>query len=75
MVLEDCDANDIIAATNEKINKKLELQPRLFGFYAKRILYSGLPVYIIYERVNRYTLNFMNILTAPETYGILNVGG
>ena len=32
-------------------------------------LYNGLPVYAMCERVNRYTVNFDNMLTPPVTYG------
>ena len=32
-------------------------------------LYNGLPVYAMCERVNRYTVNFYNMLTLPVTYG------
>lgn len=32
-------------------------------------IYNGLPVCAIRERVNRYTVNFDNMLTLPVTYG------
>lgn len=32
-------------------------------------MYNGLPVCTMCERVNRYTVNFDNILTLPVTYG------
>ena len=31
--------------------------------------YNGLPVCAMRERVNRYTVNFDNMLTLPVTYG------
>lgn len=30
---------------------------------------NGLPVCAMHERVNRYTVNFGNMLTLPVTYG------
>ena len=44
-------------------HKRREALP-LF-FYA----YNGLPVCAMCERVNRYTVNFDNMLTLPVTYG------
>ena len=33
------------------------------------LLYNGLPVYAIRERVNRYIIKYWYILTASATYG------
>lgn len=38
-------------------------------WYISGLIYNGLPVYIICERVNRYTVNFSNMLTLTVTYG------
>ena len=40
-----------------------------FTLMKKDHIYNGLPVCAIRERVNRYTVNFGNILTLPVTYG------
>lgn len=36
---------------------------------APSLLYNGLPVCAMRERVNRYTVNFMVMLTTSATYG------
>lgn len=40
-----------------------------FTLMKKDHIYNGLPVCAIRERVNRYTVNFGNMLTLPVTYG------
>ena len=39
----------------------------------RRDSYNGLPVYN--ERVNRYTVNFLHMLTTRFFYGNMTVGG
>ena len=50
---------------NEKRNKKrADIVSTLFVS-----LYNGLPVCAMRERVNRYTVNFVVMLTTSATYG------
>lgn len=39
------------------------------------LLYNGLPVCVVHERVNRYKVIFLNMLTTPYFYGMMNAGG
>ena len=38
-------------------------------FFCDFLKYNGLPVYAMRERVNRYTVNFVVMLTTSATYG------
>ena len=41
----------------------------------KALFNNGLPVCAMRERVNRYTVNFDNMLTLPVTYGKMFLDG
>ena len=51
------------------LNKKYEHQGWTLTCPSLMLLYNGLPVCAECERVNRYTVNFGNMLTLPVTYG------
>ena len=49
--------------------------PQFRGVSTPLYRYIAVYPFIYNERVNRYEFSFRNILTAPETYAILNVEG